>query len=299
MQKQMRKRQSSLIDAVQRCHPSRVRRLIASGMDVNVCDPQGYTALMHAAAKGRTGIVRLLMTHGADSSIEAIDWHLGWASALSVAAHHGHLNVVRILLTRNRKPARTQWMRPRDAFRVLAHQPGKKRVVLYRDDQRYHAAPAFLRFVAFVHAAKGKRPAAVAMLRPYEDYGLHVHKIATNWFISAVEFDTLDAVKFWLDLGVEIDTPTTWGQSRTALMAAAWQGNIAMVHLLLSRGADVNAKTADGYTVFDMFELMPDPLTFHSIDHYKHFLSLQPAYEEIRRLLQEQVDVSQKAQDDP
>lgn len=297
MRERMRNRQSSLIRAVQRCNLSHVRTLIASGADVNACDPEGHTALMQASAKGRTGIVRLLLAHSADSGIEASYPHIGWASAISLAAHGGHLNVIHVLLARNGKPTCPKWNCPRKALRILPNKNSKRRL-LYRDDHRYYSEPPFLRFVAFVHAAQGKRSAAVAILRPYADYGLHIHKIATNWFIHAVENDDVDAVKLWLDLGVEIDAPTTWGQGETALIAAAQYGNVAMVRLLLSRGADVHAKTGYGYSVFDALEPPPDHLRLHTT-LYEHLLSLQPAYEEIRRLLHEHIALPKIASDEP
>lgn len=45
-------------------------------------------------------------------------------------------------------------------------------------------------------------------------------------------------------------SPATTGQEhRTVLMDAAWRGNFAMTKALLDKGADVNARSADGTTV--------------------------------------------------
>jgi ankyrin repeat protein len=326
MHKRLKQQPPSLISAVQRCNLARVHRLIAAGADVNACDSEGHTVLMYAAAKGRTGIVRLLLKHGADSTIKASYPNVGWSSAISIAAYHGHLNVIRLFLHRNGKRASAEWNWSEKRTVFLPNHRGKKKGLGHRIGwytQRHGSEIPFLRFVALLHAAKGNKAAAVALLRPYGDYGFHKTRIGSNWFVQAVEYDHRDDAKMYLDLGVEIDTPTTWGQCETALIMAAGNGSIPMAELLLSRGADVNASTDYGYTPlmgaahhgqtemvrwllslgadvyaktdygFDVFNWLnpPDESLSYRLPPsiYERLLSLLPAKQEIRLLLEQHI----------
>ena len=84
---------------------SRVRRaglldVLGAAGDVNVQgELEGFTALMTAAAEGQLKIVRLLLLHGADSSVKDKDGD----TAESFALQKGHSAVVELL--RNPPPA--------------------------------------------------------------------------------------------------------------------------------------------------------------------------------------------------
>lgn len=71
-----------------------VELLLKSGADVNVQGSlEGFTALMTAAAEGQVEVVRLLLAHGAEPSLEDQDGD----TARSFAQQHGHLEVVELL----------------------------------------------------------------------------------------------------------------------------------------------------------------------------------------------------------
>src|SRR5689334_23842832 len=64
---------------------------------------------------------------------------------------------------------------------------------------------------------------------------------------GAIIHNDLRSVRRLVDSGVDTNALYTQsGHSRTPLMAAAASGSEAMLRLLLSRGADVNAANADG-----------------------------------------------------
>ena len=71
-----------------------VKLLLTKGAQVNVQGTlEGFTALMTAAAEGQTEIVRRLLDHGADRSLEDKDGD----TALSFARQKGHAEVVELL----------------------------------------------------------------------------------------------------------------------------------------------------------------------------------------------------------
>jgi ankyrin repeat protein len=83
------------------------KRLLELGVDVDARDPDGGTALQWAAWYGYSGIVAILLDHGAD--VNAAD-HTSGRRALHEAAEHGHLETLKILLVRGAEvDARDKW----------------------------------------------------------------------------------------------------------------------------------------------------------------------------------------------
>jgi len=72
-----------------------VRRAIDRGVDVNASPIEGLTALMSAASKGHTEIVRILLGAGANPNAKSKD--ADDTTPLIWAANHGHLEVVSLL----------------------------------------------------------------------------------------------------------------------------------------------------------------------------------------------------------
>ena len=80
-------------DAVRRGSIDQLRRLLASGADIDARDGYGQTALMLAAREGYATLVEWLVDHGA-----ALDHTAKYGlSALMLAVIGGHTDVVRIL----------------------------------------------------------------------------------------------------------------------------------------------------------------------------------------------------------
>jgi FOG: Ankyrin repeat len=71
-----------------------VEALLAGGVDINVGNTHGTTALMRAASNGRIRMVHSLLNHGADPNKSRNDGF----TPLHLAAFFGHAEVVRILL---------------------------------------------------------------------------------------------------------------------------------------------------------------------------------------------------------
>ena len=73
-----------------------MRKMIGCGADVNVHNDRGRTALMNAAYRGETSIVRLLLKHGAQIDLRDKEGR----TALLFAVDEGHTMTVRLLLER-------------------------------------------------------------------------------------------------------------------------------------------------------------------------------------------------------
>jgi Ankyrin repeats (3 copies) len=73
----------------------RLNQLMNQGVDVNVCDRTGVTALMRAAYHGQLSIVQALIEQKAD--LNARD--SGGLTALTMAKHAGHPDIVDVLLS--------------------------------------------------------------------------------------------------------------------------------------------------------------------------------------------------------
>ena len=80
-------------EAVQQGSVAELKRLLASGADINMRDEHGQTALMNAARSGHTELVRWLIERGADLDHTA---KFG-LSALMLAVINGHVDIVRAL----------------------------------------------------------------------------------------------------------------------------------------------------------------------------------------------------------
>ena len=87
-------RPDALHRAVQAGNVDGLKAALASEVDVNARDGQGWTALMHAADKGYALMVPPLLEAGADTEIRAADG----ATALFMAALHGHTETIDLLM---------------------------------------------------------------------------------------------------------------------------------------------------------------------------------------------------------
>jgi hypothetical protein len=72
-----------------------VALFLAAGMDVNVTDNEGVTALMAAAGKGHSNIIEALIKAGGD-----VNKRKGGEPALSLAAEWGNIKTLRLLLSK-------------------------------------------------------------------------------------------------------------------------------------------------------------------------------------------------------
>ncbi len=86
-----------LIEATWSGDVRKVKKALDKGADVNEKDMAGWTALMHAATRGRSDMVIVLLENGADASVKDRQGR----SALMLAASQGKPEVVKLLQDRD------------------------------------------------------------------------------------------------------------------------------------------------------------------------------------------------------
>ncbi|MEW6351670.1 MAG: ankyrin repeat domain-containing protein [Thermodesulfobacteriota bacterium] len=210
-----------------------VKLLLEKGADLHTQTPNGATALTLAALKDRAEVVKLLRSRGAQldlhtaaligdeteakrlfdtgADVNAADAQ-GWTSLMN-AAQKGHAGVVSLLLKRGANPV----VKREDGGTVLtdAVSSGSADVLRVLLD----GAPALA-----INLAKkgGASPLAFAVI-----------------------CDRPAMVSMLLDAGMDVNAKGVNGER--AVILAIWECNLEMVKLLLSRGADVQAKDLGKY----------------------------------------------------
>ena len=189
--------------------------LLSLGIDVNAADKEAWNALLVAAERGYTAVVRILLDKGAriDVKCECTGYMSGGWTALMLALIQGHDEVVQLLLDRG-------------ADINVKSTEGR---------------------TALMEAAGRGRLATVRVLL---DHGADINAKDTEGrtalLRAAGNVDAGTTVSVLLDKGAHVNVKDAKGE--TALMAAARSGHPDAVRALLRRGAAPNEKRHDGKT---------------------------------------------------
>jgi ankyrin repeat protein len=172
----------------------------------NAKDPQGHTPLMLAAAFGSPEAMQLLLGSGAD--VKAV-------SSAGITALHwatGDVRKVRLLLERG-ADVRASSQLGRTPLLVAASANGTAETV-----------GLLLEKGADINAADA---------------------VGVTPLIAAASVDDAAVAKLLLAKGADVNTKANVGQSATALMGAAYNGNAELTRLLLARNAALNVVSGD------------------------------------------------------
>ncbi|KAH0538033.1 hypothetical protein FGG08_005345 [Glutinoglossum americanum] len=217
-------------------HPEAVKILLDNGADAEAKDYDGSTTLLMTASLGLLGVVKLLLDKGV--SVEATD---KWAqTALHKAALGGHLETVKALLDKGAN------IKANNIYGETA----LHRVAL---GGRLEVVKLLLERGADIDAADNN--GRTALLMAASNGHLEVVKLLLSKgakgnpegiaLLMAAPGDRLDLATRLLDTEA-IKTTDECGQM--ALLMAASSDNLDVIKLLLSKGADIEAKDADGKT---------------------------------------------------
>lgn len=225
-----------------------VNLFLAAGMDPNVTDKNGNTALMYEASKGHTEILDLLLKANADVNKE----NRGGATALSWAATAGKIDSLRILLD---KGADAEAINKAFVSAACHGQVEVLQILFDKGAEVDKVGPDALRCAAgstYVGVTEEEANGAVSFLL---DIGVHVNeKSEDGWtaLLKAMHRGRISVVRTLLDGGADVnvacDCPGFLGGGWTALMVAAREGHTEIVRALLEKGADVNHKNNKGET---------------------------------------------------
>nr|XP_023022551.1 kinase D-interacting substrate of 220 kDa-like [Leptinotarsa decemlineata] len=209
-------------------------------------DENGTTALMVAASKGRSAMVRELLIHGADPNAEDNDC---W-TALLCASKEGHIDIVLQLLEHNA----TIDHRDIGGWTSLmwATYKGRVDVALLMIERGADVNAQGIRLqdrsgdTNLIHAIKGGHRGTVeALLKKYADVDILGKDRKTATYV-AVEKGNAGIVKLLLTCNPDLELATKDGD--TAILKAVRSRNAEIVQLLLDKKAKVSAADKKGDT---------------------------------------------------
>lgn len=203
-----------------------VESLLSAGvLEVNVATTEGSTPIIHAAANGHAGTVRLLMQRGADPYL--CNWY---GNALHCAVEGGHASTVRELVT--------GWgMDPRDAGNS---RQGYLSCALPRDADK--AFEALVELGVDMHTEVAWAPTGSGGTADIPV------------FLAACARGCYKIVGLMIDRGWADVNMRSQG-AQTALHWALRRRNFAIAQRLVEAGADINAAGDDGVSPLDLIRL--------------------------------------------
>lgn len=241
--------------AAENGHQAVLHLLLERGAEIDLEDCSERTPLFYAAAAGQESNVRLLLSNGAYSDS---DDNCG-QTPLSCASENGHELVVRLLLD--------------EGAQVNSMDCGERTPLSYASENGHEAIIQLLLQKGAMVDSDGVEHASYngheSVVRLLLERGAEADK--ANWrgqtpLFLAAEGGYEAVVQLLLKNGARVDSQTicycSSGQSidadhtdrqsctagETPLMAAARQGHMAVVHLLLKNGANPRSKDSTGQT---------------------------------------------------
>jgi ankyrin repeat protein/outer membrane protein assembly factor BamB len=217
---------------------ARVKALLEGGAWVDSRTILGNTALEEAAGHGQDDTVRLLLSSGA--SVNHRDEGAWAGTPMELAAFNGHASTVKILLEAGADPG---------AAAKLAAEAGHNDVVKLLNQ----SAPASIESLEDALAVGSAEDVARFIRTRAEadrslDKGRLVIAEGTTPLILAASAGNLEAVRYLLGLGANVNRMERTVNKDSALMKASDKGHAEIVRLLLQARASVNAKGDDNWT---------------------------------------------------
>jgi uncharacterized protein len=261
-----------------------VRLFLQAGIDPNVGDRHGVTALMHAADRGDRAMMEMLLKAGATVNARTARGRgtaLGWAAgsgqvdamrlllkagaaresfddAFLAALRRGHVDAMRLMLDQGANPraddGATAHMLALVPTSKAAQLPEIVNILLKRgwpvDAGTGEARTGNDLTVLMDAVFDGNMPLIQLLLQSGADVHLHCRCGAIlgggHTALTLASYKGNEkVVQRLLDAGATVDAASNGG---TPLIVAADAGHTPVIKLLLSRGADVNARNSKGET---------------------------------------------------
>mmetsp|Transcript_8696 Transcript_8696/g.18542 ORF Transcript_8696/g.18542 Transcript_8696/m.18542 type:complete len:670 (+) Transcript_8696:116-2125(+) len=229
---------SALIIAARAGHAAVMRALLSELALLEYKNAAGETALIAASCSGALKAVEVLLARGA--KVEAVGKH--GSSALMRAAYAGHIKIVRALLNYGASIDAAE----ANGFTALmvASLNGHREVVGVLIARGAKLSARNYDGDSAIDCARAQGHAKVVQLLENVDAAKEAVKSLRN--IS--EYSSAEHVTAWIDACADIEVQLDKDSKETPLIAAARSGNCAAVNVMLSSGADINAKNSNGQT---------------------------------------------------
>ena len=229
-----------LVESIKAKDYATAKALLQQNVDVNVAEADGATALAWAAYWDEREIAGLLISAGADSNL-ANDYGI---TPLMLACNNGSADMVNTLLDARADPNATQWMGVTPL--MMCSRSGSTDAVrfLLTRGAEVNASESRRGQTALMWAASGQHLEVARLLTEYGANSNVQTRMPDNF--EPRQFITYGVKKRDPSRPDEIaendihPAPTSSRGGFTALMFAAREGDLEMVRLLVSAGADVN-----------------------------------------------------------
>ena len=251
---------TALLFAVRAGAIDAVRALLDAGADVNDTLSDGQSALVVAAANAHWELADYLLDRGADPNLSGAGWNAlhqtvrtrrpnpsGGIAGPIPTGRVDSIDVVRKLIAKGVDlNARMMTNGMKDGQRSRLNRLGATAFFLAAKNTDVEAMRVLIEAGAdpLIPSAEGTTPlmvaAGIAIFIPGEDGGS----------LPGQEDEVLDAVRMCVELGTDLNA--TNFRDETALHGAAFRGVNRIVEYLVEHGADLDARTVEGWTPLAM-----------------------------------------------
>ena len=250
---------TALLYAAREGHIDTVRALVEAGANVNLLSADKFSPLVEAITNAHFDLAMYLLAHGADPNLATVSGMTALYAAIdSQWAPHAwfpqpsteqektsHLELMKALLAKGADPnaAITEriWFRSYTNDYTWVDTAGA--TPFWRAAQSSDG-PAMHLLVE--HGADPKKATLAGDTPLHAAAGIGW---AANWSVNA-PLPLVDAVKYCVELGIDVNAVDNRGY--TALHGAAYLGDNDMVNYLVSKGANVDARSKAGDSPADM-----------------------------------------------
>ena len=233
--------------------------LVDAGADMNATEPQyGFTPMQTAIFNGHYDLAARLVEKGADPNDGSLYTAIEMRNLATYSnrpnpsdrdAHSSSLDVVTLLLERGADPNRayTKKIPPRQAQGDIVVTPGA--TPLYRAMRAMDLTLVRLLLDEGANPSVGIRDGSTPLMQAA---GMGARRVASDEDVveKAGTADPLDAVKMFVEAGVDLDAQNDVGN--TALHYAAQTGAARIVEFLASKGAKLDIQNFQGKTPLDL-----------------------------------------------